>query len=206
MTRRSLGLVVAGVLLLASAAGGLTYAFWSQPASASVAAIRSGSLDVELVGPATWADTSPGTAPHDVPLGADGRTAAHLATPGDAYTVTQRFRTTLDGANLRARVAVDWQSPPSLPAGVTASYRVTSSAGAGTGTTALGTSVELPGGGASLASGSATWTVTVTLRWTSATDLVVPADALASGPAQHADLGTLLIELHQVRDGDGFES
>lgn len=203
--RRRLALGAVALVVLAAVAGGLTYALWSTDAVASVGVIRAGNLDLELVDGVQWAETSPDVQPaHAVPLQADGRTAAHLATPGDSFTVTQRFRTTLEGDNLRARLTVDWQTPPSLRGGVAGTYRVTAPDGSTSTATALGTPVTLPGGTANLAAGSGTWTLTVALTWSGTSDVVVAPGALAAAPTTAADLGTLRLDLHQVRDGDGF--
>ncbi|QCB92926.1 hypothetical protein [Cellulomonas shaoxiangyii] len=202
--RRRTALAASALVLVAALAGGLTHALWSTDAVASVAVIRSGNLDLELVGPPRWVEGSPDLAsPHAIALRADGRTADHLATPGDTFTVTQQFRTTLEGDNIRARVTVGWQGPTSFPAGVTGTYRVTPPTGAPSAAVPLGSPVTVPGGTASIAQGVGTWTVTVTVAWTAASDVVVRPSAVSASPTAGAE-GTMLIDLRQVRDGDGF--
>lgn len=205
MSRRKLTAIGVAVVLTASVAAGITYTLWSSDAVASVGVLRSGNLDLELVGPVTWTETSPDVAPpHTVT--STGGTAAHLATRGDTFTVTQQFRTTLEGDNLRAILTVGWQQPGAMPAGVTGSFVVTPPTGPATAPTALGTPLVLPGGAARLAPGVGEWTVTATLSWANAAVPVVPPSALANqAPAPDA-YGTLVIDLQQVRSGDGFGS
>ncbi|GIG38994.1 hypothetical protein [Cellulomonas phragmiteti] len=205
MSRRKLSAIGVAAVLAASLAAGVTYTLWSSDAVASVGVLRSGNLDLELVGPVTWTETSPDVVPaHSVPS-TDG-TAAHLATRGDTFTVSQSFRTTLEGDNLRAVLTVAWQEPASLPAGVTGTYVVTPPSGPPTAPVALGTPLVLPGGAARLGPGVGEWTVTATLSWANAAVVVVSPSALAN-PAPAPDAyGTLLIDLQQVRDGDGFDS
>lgn len=201
MTRRRLTTLAVSALLTAGLAGGMTYAFWSQDAEASIGVLRSGNLDLQLVGGVQWAETSPGLTSHAIATGSGG-TAAHLAVPGDSFTVTQRFRTALEGDNLRARLTVSWLAGTSVPAGVTGTYVVTPPTGSPSAVTPLGTPVTLPGGTGTLPTGTGEWTVVATLVWSGSDRVVQPSD-LPSQPATAAS-GTMQIDLRQVREGEGF--
>ena len=198
--RRPLALGIAAVLA-ASMAAGVTYTAWSSDADASIGVLRSGNLDLQLVGGIEWAETSPGLTGHAVATGTNGA-AVHLAVPGDSFTVTQRFRTTLEGDNLRARLTVSWLASTSVPAGVTGTYVVTPPSGAPSAPVALGSPVTLPGGTGTLPTGTGDWTLVATLVWGGA-DRVVAPGALAAQPATSAT-GTMQIDLQQVRTGTGF--
>ena len=211
MRRRRAVSLVATALVVAGATAGLTYAMWGQDASLAVPVVRTGNLDLVLVGTPQWTETSPGIT-HAVPTRSDYVTADHLATPGDSFTVRQQFRTNLTGDNLAARVTVRWDTanPPSLgPAGrVTATYVVTTPGGTSSAPTAVGSPVTVPGGAANItpaqvaAWGTTPWSVTVTLTYTGTSSIVVAPGAVGSQPA--TSLGTVVIELAQVRTGDGF--
>ena len=210
MTWRRIVTVGVSAALLAGAAAGLTYAFWGDAAAATGAVVRTGDLDLVLVGSPTWTETSPDVSPaHAVAMQADGITAAHLATPGDSFTVAQQFRTVLDGDNLAARLTVRWDTAPALlPTGqVTATYRVTRPDGVVSAATPVGTTLTLPGSGGNLtpaqtaAWGSTPWTLTVSLAYTGA-DVMVPPASVGSGPV--TSLGTVTVSLDQVRTGTGF--
>ncbi|MBD7918326.1 hypothetical protein H9657_08565 [Cellulomonas sp. Sa3CUA2] len=206
--RRALSLV-ATALVVAGATAGITYAMWGKDASLAMPVVRAGNLDLALVGTPQWSETTPGIT-HAVPTQSDYVTANHLATPGDTFTVRQEFRTTLTGDNLAARVNVRWDTPPSLtPAGrVTATYVVTTPGGTSSTPAAVGSPVTVPSGGANItpaqvaAWGSTPWSVTVTLAYTGTSSFVVAPTAVDSQPA--TSLGTVVIELAQVRTGAGF--
>lgn len=212
MTRRS---TILGALffLVVGASALATYALWGQQVTLPVGVISRGNLDIELVGTASWTETSPDVAPaHAVALQPDGETAAHLATPGDSFTLTQDFTTELEGDNLAARVTVDWDTAPALaPAGqVTASYTLTTPGGTTTAAAPLGSALTLPGTPDNLTPAElaawppgSPWRLTVTLSFAGADVLVSPAD-VATAPV--TELGTIALHLDQVRDGDGFDS
>jgi len=203
--------LAASALVVAGAATGLTYASWGQSAAVAMPVIRPGTLDLQLVGTPTWTETSGDVAPGPT-LGTrpDRVTANHLATPGDSFTLRQQFRTVLEGENVAARVTVRWDAPPDLaPAdGVTATYVVTMPDGTASAPAAVGVPVTVPGGtdnvtaAEAAAWGTAPWSVTVTLRYPGTAALVVAPTAVASAPV--TGLGTVVVELAQVRDGDGF--
>ena len=205
-------LVLAAVaLVVAGAAAGLTYALWGGGVTAAGSVVRSGSLDLQLVGTPAWTETSPDVSPaHAVPMRSDGITADHLATPGDSFRVVQRFRTVLVGDNLAARMRVSWDSPPALlpTGGAGATYTVTRPDGVMSAPAPVGSTTVLPGGSDNLTAaevaawGSATWAVTVTLAYSGA-DVMVADTAVASAPT--TSLGTVVVTWEQVRDGDGFD-
>ena len=200
MSRRRLAVVAVAAVLTASVMSSATYALWSSDAEASIGVLRSGDLDLELVGDVRWAETSPGLGDHAV-AATDG-TADHVAVPGDSFTVTQRFRTTLEGDNLRARLTVSWLPTGPVPAGVQGTYVVTPPSGAPSAPTALGTPLTLPSGaGASLPLGTGEWTLVATLVW-NGTDRVVAPSTLTGQPTAPVG-GTIQVDLRQVR-GDGL--
>ncbi|MBO0899655.1 hypothetical protein J1G42_06735 [Cellulomonas sp. zg-ZUI222] len=201
MSRRRLAAAAVAAVLTASVMSSATYALWSTDAEASIGVLRSGDLDLELVGDLRWAETSPGLGGHAVASGADG-TAGHLAVPGDSFTVTQRFRTTLEGDNLHARLTVSWLPTGHVPAGVEGTYVVTPPSGAPSAPTPLGTPLTLPAGaGESLPLGTGEWTLVATLVW-NGVDRVVAPSTLTGQPATSVG-GTIQVDLRQVR-GDGL--
>jgi len=208
-SRRPL-VLAAAALVAAGTAAGLTYALWDAGVTVGASVVRSGTLDLQLVGTPAWTETSPDVIPaHAVPSRPDGITADHLATPGDSFRVVQRFRPVLEGDNLAARMRVSWDTPPALlPTGaVTATYTVTRPDGVTSTPVAVGTESVVPAApdtitAAELAAwGSATWSVTVTLTYSGA-DVMVADSAVASAPT--TALGTVVVTWEQVRDGDGF--
>ncbi|MBO3088483.1 hypothetical protein [Cellulomonas dongxiuzhuiae] len=208
--RRALSLAAAA-LVVAGATAGITYALWGDDASLPAAVIRPGNLELQRVGTPTWTETSPGVTPvHAFGMQSDQITANHLATPGDTFTLHQQFRTVLTGDNMAARVNVRWDAPPSLqPTGrVTATYVVRMPDGKTSEPAAVGSPVTVPSAPDNItqaevaAWGAAPWSVTVTLRYTGSSSVVVAPSAVASAPV--TTLGTVVVELAQVRDGHGF--
>lgn len=197
MSRRRIAAVALSAVLTASLAAGMTYAMWSSDAEASIGVLRSGNLDLELIDGVQWAETSPDAGNHWTPP--RGGAASHLAVPGDTFTVTQRFRTTLEGDNLRARLTVTWIPTGPLPSGVGGTYVVKSS-GRTVGSGALGSTLVLPS--TALPDGTAEWELVATITWSGA-DRVVPASALPAQPTTSVS-GDLQLDLEQVRTGDGF--
>ncbi|WP_152187677.1 hypothetical protein [Georgenia satyanarayanai] len=186
--------IVAGVALLAGAVGaGGTVALWHTAAELPLGTVTAGNLDIETVGGAVWQETSP-----DVP-GSPRRIdpATFLARPGDSLLMSQRLTTALEGDNMLGRLSVGWEREPALPDGVTATYSVLDAAGdhlvigAPLGEERL---VTLDGGGA--------LTLEVAVALGEGTSDRVGADAAP----QLADLGTVVVDLDQVRTGEGFTS
>lgn len=206
--RRAVSLVVTA-LVVAAATAGITYALWGRGVSVAMPVITAGNLDLQLVGTPQWTETSPGVT-HAVPVKSDYTTANHLATPGDTFTVRQQFRTVLSGDNMAARVNVRWAQPVSLtPTGaVTATYVVTRPDGVSSPSRPVGQAVSVPGSPANLtpaqvaAWGGTPWSVTITLAYSGTASNVVAPTAVVQ-PA--TSLGAIVLELEQVREGDGFE-
>jgi len=195
-------------LLVAGGAAGITYALWGDGASAAAGVIRSGTLDLQLTGYPTWAETSSDVAPVDRHSGTvdASLTVDHLTTPGDTITITQPFTTVLDGDNLAARLTVGWANgsvPVTVGGRVSATYRVTMPDGTTSAATPLGTAVTMPGAPDNLvpAEAAGTWTLVVTVV-SSGTDLVVAPSGIGTAP--NFQTGDIVIELNQVRDGTGF--
>jgi len=181
-----------GIIVLGVASGATSYALWSDPAAMASGTINSGNLQLEKAGQTVWTETSP-----DVPRTTNAGTvinpATFLATPGDSFSIEQSFTSTLEGENMLGEIAVSWDQPRPLPADVSATYVLKTS---GTSTTAvpLGTAVSVP----DLPVGTATWTVEVDLKFAGS-----KADRF-SNPAELAELGNIVVDLDQVRTGNGF--
>lgn len=200
--------MLAGLAFLAAlAGGGTTFSLWNTDGGSAVGQIVSGDLDLTLVGAADWDETSPDVvAPQQ-----DIDPAAFLARPGDSFRITQDVESTLRGDNMLGRVRVSWQGDAALPAGVTATYTVLSgttelelrdAGGSVVTDPALGTLVVLPALDADDEGRTDTLTVRVDLAFTDET-----AHRVGAGSAQVlADLGTIVIDLDQVRTGEGFTS
>lgn len=181
-----------GVLTLALAAGASTYSLWNAPANTAVGSIVSGNLDLTKVDQTSWVETSPDVAA----AGHSIDPALFLATPGDTFRISQKFSSKLEGENMLGKISTRWSAPASLPAGVTASYVLKAPGYAPTAPAALGTSVNVP----NLPVGTTEWTIEVTLVLAKE-----KADRFAD-PAELAKLGTIVVDLDQVRTGTGFTS
>lgn len=215
--RRRPAVIAVAALVVAGLVGAGAYALWAGSSTVAGGVVRAGDARITLAGPATWTETSPDVTPQHT-FGSPGGTADHRATAGDSFTLTQQFGVALDGDNLAARLDVRWATPPSLlPTGqVVATYVVTTpptaAAPQGVSTTPrpLGTSVTLPDAPASFtpadvaAWGGKPWTLRVTLAYTGTTAVVVAPGQIANAPV--TDLGTVALDLRQVRDGTGFRS
>lgn len=187
-------LVAGGIVVLGLTAGATTYSLWNDPATSAVGAIESGNLDLETTGATTWTETSTDVdaAPHPIDP------AIFLATPGDTFKITQEFTTTLEGENMLGKISTSWSSPQDqdLPAGVSATYKLTSPGKPSTAPVALGTSTSVT----NLPVGNAVWTVEVSLTFAA-----TKADRFTD-PVELAKLGTIVVDLDQVRTGTGFTS
>lgn len=185
-------LVAGGIVALGLTAGATTYSLWNDPASSAIGAIESGNLDLVLSGATSWTETSSdvAAAPHTIDP------ATFLATPGDTFKVTRSFATTLEGENMLGKISTRWSSPQALPAGVTATYKLTSPGKPSTAPVPLGTPTSVT----NLPVGNATWTVEVSLSFAA-----TKADRFTD-PAVLAKLGTIVVDLDQVRAGTGFTS
>lgn len=202
MTATSRLAITGAALVVAVGAGAATYALWTADGVAPAGVITAGDLDIALAPDSfAWRETS-----SDVAVGArqSGTTpetfADFVAMSGDSFIVSQGFTTTLGGDNMLGLLRVGWGSPPHLPDGVSATYRVLDGDDDEVATAPLGHPVEVR----DLPAGDDRWTVEVSLdlahgrpdRYTtfSGTD-----------PAEITDLGTIVVDLDQVRTGTGFE-
>ena len=211
MTRRVRRLPVA-VLLVVALVAGVTYALWGQRVTGTAGVVTTGDLDVELVGQATWQETTPGVTQPRAGTVDDG-TVDHLATPGDTLVLTQEFRPRLVGDNAAARLTVSWSSAPTPPEGVTATYVVTTPDGDAGAVTPLGSPVVVPSAPDHLtpadveAWGDEPWRLVVTVTVSGDVELRVPGGAGAvpgPGDATTVSLGHIELSLDQVRDGEAF--
>ncbi|MBD8061598.1 alternate-type signal peptide domain-containing protein [Oceanitalea stevensii] len=187
--------LVAGAALLAGATGaGGTVALWHAAADMPLGTITAGNLHIDTVGGTVWHETSvdvPGT-----PRRVDPDT--FLARPGDSLLMSQQLSTELEGDNLRGRLTVGWEREPALPDGVTATYAVLDEAG-----DPLVSGVPLGEERlVTLDDDGRVLTVEVALTLGRGTGDRVGADAAA----QLTDLGTVVVDLEQVRTGEGFTS
>lgn len=188
--------VATGVLALGLSTGAATYSLWSDPATTPGGTITAGNLQLVPNGKTIWTETSP-----DVPKTTyAGKTiipATFLATPGDTFSIKQSFTSTLEGDSMLGKIAVSWDAAAAkdLPAGVTATY-VLKTSGTSSASVPLGTKVLIP----DLPVGTSTWTVEVNL----AVD-PLKVDRFTD-PTELAKLGTIVVDLDQVRTGKGFTS
>lgn len=190
-------LLVAAAGLLAGAVGaGGTAALWVSDGTSPLGQLVAGNLEVDLLGAATWQETSAdvATAPRTIDP------ATFLARPGDTVTVEQRFTTELRGANMSGVLRVARDGGPQLPAGVFATYTVRDAADvAVVEDVPLGTPATLPALDTDDDGRSDTFVLEVAIDLTRATaDRVGPTAA-----TQVADIGALVLTLDQVRNGEG---
>src|SRR5690606_41765637 len=195
--RRSAGPLVAAAALLAGAVGaGGTVALWTSGGSSPTGSITAGDLDIELVGDTAWRETSrdvPGT-PRDIDP------EEFLARPGDTVTLTQDFRTVLQGDNMLGHLTVDWERAPDLATGTAATWTVRDAAHTAlVEDVPLGSSRTLPALDTDDDGRSDTFTLEVTVTF----DREMPDRFAAGAPVQVADLGTIASVLDQVRGGEG---
>lgn len=110
---------------------------------------------------------------------------------------------------MRARLTVRWVDRPTLlpDGGVSATYVLRTPDGTESAPVPVGDATTVPAGGGVLtpaqvtAWGTRPWTLVVTLRYTGAGAVVVPPAGIASAPV--TGLGTVAVELAQIRDGGG---
>jgi len=197
--RRGAGPLVLAAAFLAGVAGaGGTAALWSADAATPLGTIVAGDLDLELLGPTVWQETSPDVAGAPRPIDP----AEFLVRPGDTLAAHQRFTTDLTGDNMLGRLSVAWEQAPVLPAGATATYTVRDGAGdALVADVPLGTAATLPTLDADDDGRADDFTLEVTLGFPGAADRFGPG-----APAQVTDLGAIVLDLDQVRTGEGFTS
>lgn len=193
--RRSAGplLTLAAALAACAIGAGSTLALWSADGDMPLGTITSGTLGIELVGQTEWRETSPDVAAAPRPVDA----ATFLARPGDTLTASQQFSTRLRGDNLLGVLTVDWEHPPELAVGVSATYSVRDQDGA-----ALVDGIAL--GDSTTVEALDTDDTGRTDLFTLDVDVVVEgADRVGPGTAPPlADLGTIVVELDQLRNRD----
>ena len=200
--RRWVRPVIAGAALMIGVGlgGGGTFALWGDsPGVLPSSTIRTGNLDLTLVGNPTWQQTSSDVA--GTPFAIDP--ATFLVRPGDSFRITQSASALLQGDNLNATVIVDFAGQ-AIPSGVSAIYRVKS------GSTVLGSAgVGQP---VTIATPLEATNTPVTHPLTIEVDLAFgaamtrhPNSPGAPNDRVAANLGTIAITLAQVRSGGGFE-
>ena len=200
MTATSRLAITGAALVVAIGAGAATYALWTGDGDASAGVITAGNLDIALTPDSfAWRETSP-----DVDARQSGTAresfARFVAMSGDSFTVSQGFTTTLEGDNMLGLLSVGWASPPRLPGGVSATYRVLDADDDEVASARLGQPVEVR----DLPVGSDSWTVEV--------DLTFAGDKpdryttfSGTDPVEITGLGAIVLDLDQVRTGTGFE-
>ncbi|WP_043500078.1 hypothetical protein [Georgenia sp. SUBG003] len=199
MTATSRIAVTGAALVVAVGAGAATYSLWTADGEAPAGAIVSGDLDIALAPDSfAWQETSADVVDQQSATTRESF-ARFVAMSGDSFTVSQRFTTTLEGENMLGLLSVGWGSQPRLPDGVTATYRVLDSDDDEVASAALGQPVEV----ADLPVGRDSWTVEVSLDLD---DAKPDRYTTFSGtdPAELTDLGTIVVDLDQVRTGTGF--
>lgn len=187
--------LVAGAALLAGAVGaGGTLALWHAATDLPLGTITAGNLAIDTVGDTVWLETSPDVP--GAPRAIDPDT--FLARPGDSLLMSQRLTTDLEGDNMRGRLTVGWERQPALPGGVTATYTVLDAAGDALVAGALLGEQRL----VALDDDGRDLTVEVAITLGEGTSDRVGADAAP----QLTDLGSVVVDLEQVRTGEGFTS
>lgn len=194
---RRLPLLAGAGLLTGLLLTGGTLALWNDDGASPLGQIVAGDLDIDLVGQTRWHETSPDVV--DQPAQRDPE--VFLVRPGDTFTVTQEFATALQGDNMAAMLSVSWadDGEAALHESVTATYVVLGDDGeiaaADVGQAAQITRMATGNDGR-----SDTFTLQIKLAFADdGSDRFGPdADPVI------ADLGDIVIDLEQVRTGEGF--
>ncbi len=190
-------LLAAAALVAGAVGAGGTVALWNADDGTPLGLVTAGNLDVELLGEPNWRETSPDVA--DAGPIDDG----FLARPGDTVTMSQQLTTELRGDNMLGALTVDWDEAPQLAAGTTATYSVRDASGRTVlHDVPLGDTATIEGLDTDDAGRTDVLTLEVAIEFTSAMDDRVGPDAAA----QVTDLGTIVVDLDQVRTGEGFSS
>lgn len=193
--------VIGSALLVGVGLGtGGTFALWNDgTSSAQGSIIRTGDLELALVGTPQWQETSTDVA--GTPRSIDP--ATFLVRPGDTVRVTQQATAKVQGDNLNATFQVNL-SGASLPTGVTATATILDGATVlGSGPAGSPVTISQP-----VVGNDAGVTRNVTVRIDVAVAASVPDLVRAPGTANDVpafSLGTLGISLTQVRAGGGFQ-
>lgn len=205
--RWTAGLVAIGVAT-ALVAGSVSYALWSGSADAAGGTVTAGDLSLTL-GTATWQQVTPGVT--DGASGVLTPTAPDfLSMPGDVIEIVQPVTTTLVGDNLAAGLHVDFADAETGNADVDAgliavSFHIEDADGnqiaPATGQADLGDMVPVPGLVGNDAGAIDDWSIVVTV------DVLGDYVWETAEPRTAADrwaIGALVVELEQVRYGDGY--
>lgn len=195
--RRLPVLVGAGLLTGLLLTGG-TFAFWNDDDEGALGQITAGNLDIQLVGETVWNETSGDV---EVPQ-RDLDPMQFLVRPGDSVRITQNFTTTLQGENMLAVLGINWADDGAdLHDDVTATYVVLDNDGGESGTALVGQPVELPAIAADNDGRTDQFTLQIDLTFadTEGSDRFGSEDTPVV-----ADLGTVVIGLEQVREGEGY--
>lgn len=197
-TRRRLPILAGSALLAALLAAGGTFALWNNSGDVGDVTLTAGNLDISDIRGPEWEQTSddvdnPGPInPHDFKV-----------RQGDTFTVTYDFTTELQGDNMLGELSVDWSDPQNIPDGIDATYmlyddgdRELLDGPADVGTSAALSDEHLQAGNAGR---SDEFSLVVSLDFDGLADRFGP-----DSDAQIADLGTFDVDLHQIREGEGF--
>ena len=192
--------VVAGAALLVGVGlgGGGTFALWGDgPGNVAGATIRTGDLEVSLVGTPVWTQTSADVADKVNPIDP----AQFLVRPGDTFSITQSATVLVRGDNLNATFAVTFPGAV-IPVGENATYTVLDGARE-LGSADVGSPVTIP----AIVGSSAGVTRNLTIRVDLAFAANGPREFGTPGSANDvvaANLGSFTVTLSQVRSGGGF--
>lgn len=198
-TRRRLPILAGSALLAALLAAGGTFALWDNSGDLGDVTLTAGDLDISDIAGPMWEQTSddvnnPGIIdPRDFKV-----------RQGDTFTVTYDFTTELQGDNMLGELSVDWSDPQNIPDGIDATYmlyddgdRELLDSPADVGSSAVLSDEHLQ---ADNAGRSDEFSLVVSLDCDGLADRFGP-----ESDTQTADLGTFDVDLHQIRDGEGFK-
>lgn len=208
-TRRLIPPAVAAVVVAVLLLGG-TMALWAADAGFGGGDVTAGDLELSA-GQTTWRQVTPGVgSPRSGDF--DGTAPDDFFTmPGDVIEFVQPVTSTLRGDNLVGGLTVRFSDPDAVAQDIAdgridVGFVVLDAAGTqvapASGGAELGSVVEVPGLVGTSAGATADWTVVVRVDvlgeyvWTDVT-LVADAGGLWS-------TGDVLVDLRQVRSGDGF--
>lgn len=185
----------AAALVGATVGVGATQASWTDAATASTGTITAGDLDISLVGTETVTVQRSGSTPTTI----DPDT--YKASNGDVVTFTQPMTTTLDGDNMSGTLSTKWSKASSLPKGVSGVYLLVNDNDTALSDPAeIGTPVQVrnvPNKDQRPAK------LVVRLDFSEADDQWSKDTSLSDAPSV-ADIGTIEVNLDQVRTGTGF--
>lgn len=185
----------AAALVGATVGVGATQASWTDAAAASTGTITAGDLDISLAGAETVTVLNSGSTPMTI----DPDT--YKVSRGDVVTFTQPMTTTLEGDNMSGTLSTKWSKASSLPKGVTGTYVLMNDDGTELSAPAeIGTPVQaknIPNDKQRPAK------LVVHLDFSGVGDEWSKDTSLSDTPSV-ADIGTIEVDLDQVRTGTGF--